>query len=383
MKENYSAFTLAEGRPACTNTLATAKEVRSTSSLAILSRKGRGMRAAFTLAEVLITLAIIGVVAVLTIPGLIKNHNEKAWSTAQSVFEKRLEVATKQMNTEEKLAGYSSTMDFVNELKKYIKITKVCDNNELTKCFEKKIVNASGVEYNISELSSSQFTKDNWGTETIGVQFANSVNALIAYNPNTKQEPFNNQFGASASSMAILYDVSGNKNPNTIGKDISMNANVKPLGCMIKPELLGGMCINQILAPGTGYTPMTKAECEQAVSDGELGIQWCYFESDYWAGAVAACGGTDKLPSVDEGTTLARWMYNNNRIGEFTSDENLTIDTTKASQLFTEVSNTFNFSIWTDEEAGIDQAWERIFKTTMTDSGNCVRSKQNMALCIE
>ena len=88
---------------------------------------------AFTLAEVLITLAIIGVVAAITIPSLVNNYNEEAWSTAQDVFTKRLEVATRQMNTEEKLAGYSSTMDFVNELKKYIKITRVCDNNNITK----------------------------------------------------------------------------------------------------------------------------------------------------------------------------------------------------------------------------------------------------------
>ena len=79
-----AAFTLAEGRLACTTTQATAK-------------------AAFTLAEVLITLAIIGVVAVLTVPALIQNYNEKAWETAKSVFEKRLEVAVKQLNTEEKL----------------------------------------------------------------------------------------------------------------------------------------------------------------------------------------------------------------------------------------------------------------------------------------
>ena len=65
-------------------------------------------RVAFTLAEVLITLAVIGIVAVLTLPNLIQNHNEKAWSTAQDVFTKRLEVATRQMNTEEKLAGYKT-----------------------------------------------------------------------------------------------------------------------------------------------------------------------------------------------------------------------------------------------------------------------------------
>ena len=97
-------------------------------------------KAAFTLAEVLITLAIIGVVAAITIPSLVKNYNEKAWGTAQKVFTERLEVATRQMNTEEKLAGYSSTMDFVNELKKYIKITRVCDNDNITKCFNKEVI---------------------------------------------------------------------------------------------------------------------------------------------------------------------------------------------------------------------------------------------------
>ncbi len=47
-------------------------------------------KAAFTLAEVLITLAIIGVVAVLTVPALIQNYNAKAWETAQKVFTNRL-----------------------------------------------------------------------------------------------------------------------------------------------------------------------------------------------------------------------------------------------------------------------------------------------------
>jgi len=40
---------------------------------------------AFTLAEVLITLAIIGVVAAMTIPTLVANYQEKSWNTAASV----------------------------------------------------------------------------------------------------------------------------------------------------------------------------------------------------------------------------------------------------------------------------------------------------------
>ena len=199
MKKKLNAFTLVEGLPG--------GQVRSYTRIAA--------KAAFTLAEVLITLAVIGIVAVLTLPNLIQNHNQKAWSTARDVFTKRLEVATRQMNTEEKLAGYESTMDFVNELKKYIKITRVCDNSEITKCFAKEVIWSDGEEpvqmdENISTAES--FGLD-WGTEIVGVQFANGVSALIAYNPNATQDPYNNQFSATSNSMAILYDVSGNKNP--------------------------------------------------------------------------------------------------------------------------------------------------------------------------
>ena len=42
-----------------------------------LSRRARGKRVAFTLAEVLITLAIIGVVATLTIPNLVANYEKR------------------------------------------------------------------------------------------------------------------------------------------------------------------------------------------------------------------------------------------------------------------------------------------------------------------
>ena len=226
--------------------------VRKSASALVTSKK-----VAFTLAEVLITLAIIGVVAAITIPSLVKNYNEKAWSTAQDVFTKRLEVATRQMNTEEKLAGYSNTMDFVNELKKYIKITRVCDNSNITKCFNKEVIWNEGEDpIDMSTIkNAASLGQDDWDTDTVAVQFANGVNAIIAYNPNTTQEPFNNQFAATSASMAILYDVSGNKNPNTNGKDIAHNGNVKQLagvtGCLLPEEELG-FCISQILGPQNG-----------------------------------------------------------------------------------------------------------------------------------
>ena len=328
---------------------------------------------AFTLAEVLITLAVIGVVAALTIPGLIKNYNEKAWSTAKSVFEKRLEVATRQMNTEEKLAGYSNTMDFVNELKKYIKITKVCDNSELTKCFEKHVIwNEEDKPIDISTVTESSGFGLDWHTETVGVQFANGINAIIVYNPKTTQEPFNNQFSATNNSMAILYDVSANKTPNTNGKDIGQ-INVLELannnGCLF-PEKDLGFCISRVLSSDTGYRAMSPSECSQAVSEGKLGITNCYVSNDYWAGAVKACGGTSKMTNQTHLAQLGKYLYG--QTVSASGATSATLNREKASKLLSAASATFQdpFHVWSSSGPTNVSADTRRFYTNRTFYGN-------------
>ena len=92
-------------------------------------------RFGFTLAEVLITLGIIGVVASMTIPTLITNYNQKSWDTGATVFSRKLEEVLKTMNTQSSLAGHTSTESFVDELSKHFKINKICQNNKLLDCF--------------------------------------------------------------------------------------------------------------------------------------------------------------------------------------------------------------------------------------------------------
>ncbi len=357
--------------------------VRKSASALVTSKK-----VAFTLAEVLITLAIIGVVAAITIPSLVKNYNEKAWSTAQDVFTKRLEVATRQMNTEEKLAGYSNTMDFVNELKKYIKITRVCDNSNITKCFNKEVIWNEGEDpIDMSTIkNAASLGQDDWDTDTVAVQFANGVNAIIAYNPNTTQEPFNNQFAATSASMAILYDVSGNKNPNTNGKDIAHNGNVKQLagvtGCLLPEEELG-FCISQILGPQNGgFGPLTKAECE--AQKGDLGISACNYDNDYWAGAVAKCGGTSKMPTMEQLGQLAAYVYNyDGTIGAQQDVYSLTLDTTKAAQFFSASSSSNYFYVWSGQERSSTDAYSRDFYSTDTYWYYNYRGNSNfLAVCL-
>ena len=344
-------------------------------------------KAAFTLAEVLITLAIIGVVAVLTLPALIQNYNTKAWETAQDVFTKRLEVATRQMNTEEKLAGYSNTMDFVNELKRYIKITRVCDNSNITKCFNKEVIWNEGEDpIDMSTIkNAASLGQEDWDTDTVAVQFANGVNAIIAYNPNTTQEPFNNQFSATSNSMAILYDVSGNKNPNTNGKDIG-KINVENLagvtGCMI-PELADTMCITQILAPDTGYSPMTYAECTEAKDKGEIDVQYCYNGNDYWAGAVAKCGGVSNMPSQEQLTQLANYIYNTDSVSSSGTTNSLAMDTEKASQFLSASPYSNYFYVWSGQEYSQYYAYLRGFNSTNTYWHSYYRHYSNrLAVCL-
>ncbi len=348
---------------------------------------------AFTLAEVLITLAIIGVVAAITIPSLVKNYNEKAWSTAQDVFTKRLEVATRQMNTEEKLAGYSNTMDFVNELKKYIKITRVCDNNNITKCFNKEVIWNEGEDpIDMSTIkNAASLGQDDWDTDTVAVQFANGVNAIIAYNPNTTQDPFNNQFSATSNSMAILYDVTGNKNPNKYGANSDIfGINVTQLagvsGCLLPEEELG-FCISQILGPQNGgYGPLTYAECTEAKNNGEIDVDACYNGNDYFAGAVKACGGKKaNLPSQDQLTELAKYVYNNDSINSSGFTYDLALDTTKAAQFLSASPDSNRFYVWSGQEYSQFTAYSRRFNDSFTHSDyNYVRfTNQFFAVCVD
>ena len=349
----------------------------------------------FTLAEILITLAIIGVVAAITIPSLVNNYNQRAWARAKDVFTKRLEVATKSMNAQEKLAGYSSTMDFVNELKNYIKITRVCDNNNITKCFNKEVIwNAGDEPVDMSEITDASAFGLDWTfpeskgggvPETVAVQFANGINAIIAYNPNVEQDPFDNEKGTPSDSMAILYDVSGNKNPNTNGKDIG-KINVEELagttGCMI-PELKDTMCITKIISPEE-YGYLTYSECREAKNNGEIDIDYCYNGNDYFAGAVKACGGKKNMPSQDQLTQLAKYVYGTDSINSSGYTYDVALDTTKASQFLSASPYSSSFYVWSGREYVSNGAYDRFFLPTNTAWFSESRINSNrLAVCVD
>ena len=306
----------------------------------------RKIKQGFTLAEVLITLGIIGVVAAMTIPTLIQDYNTRVWNTGAKVFERKLEEALKTMNSQSSLAGHTTTESFVDELSKHFKTNKICQNNELLDCFNNVIYWGAGEatpeEVDMAEITKAKnFGQDDWDTNIISVQFANGVSAMIAYNPTSSctQDPYSNQV-TGGDCLAILYDTSGAKNPNTSGKDIRSNGKVTSLGsgCFAR---IDSLCVSQIttLQPGHVWNGCkedgTSDDSEDNAFMAKYNIPSCLKPSqgsvDYWASAVESCGGTNKVASVAQLNQLANYLYNTSGIGD--SSYYGSLDTTKAEAL--------------------------------------------------
>ena len=322
----------------------------------------------FTLAEVLITLAIIGVVAALTIPTLIQNYQTRAWNTASQVFQRKLGEALRVMNVQGTLAGYTTTEAFVDELSKHIKITRICENDDITTCFA-DTVTWGDEEVDMSKIKKAKnFGQEDWDTNTVAVQFANGVNGVIAYNPSCTQNQFSNDVitvgenGIGTNCLAILYDVDGFKNPNTQQKDLR-GLNVISLGSNCAIELSDGTCFTAPFYP----TAVTKAECEQLVAD-EYPIKKCNYDNDYWAGAVKACHDMgSSLPSQEQLDQLARDLYPGTTISSTLYEQsNGQRDNDLAVSMGFVSSPSSAFLVWSSEEYNKLYAYYRLFTSTST-----------------
>ena len=314
----------------------------------------------------------------MTIPTLVANYQNKAWNTSAQVFERKLEEALRQMNTQQVLAGYKSTADFVNALGKYFKITKVCQNDDIMSCFEDKVYwGADEEEIDMTNIKNAKnFGQEDWDTETIGVQFANGTTGLIAYNPKCTEQPFTNQFNGT-SCLAILYDTTGFKTPNTQLKDLR-SINVISLDrnkCVID---LGSVCFTAPFEP----EPLTKAECE-TLKNGNLGIKECFYQRDYWASAVKTCGGVDKIPNAEQLAILAEYIYGK-PINSSGANYNVTWDREKIEELGFDaiIDSGYTFSLWSNNTMGGGSAWTRMFSSGHTTFWESIRSNSYGAVCV-
>ena len=165
---------------------------------------------AFTLAEVLITLGIIGVVAAMTIPSLIQSYKEKATVTAvkqsYSIFAQALKMVTidnpdLSALTDSSLSAKENSQIMFKEISKHIKKVKSCDVDK--KCM--------GNTYYLNLNNEKVSNWDTYNNLVTGV-LANGTSFWILSLPASisGEETYAGQIG---------IDINGNKRPNKFGVD--------------------------------------------------------------------------------------------------------------------------------------------------------------------
>ena len=330
-------------------------------------------KAGFTLAEVLITLGIIGIVAALTLPAFISNVQGRIQAKRVENINQKLSKVTDKMAVQSGLIGYPDTMAFVQEMKKHMSIAKVCDNSHLSECWGTTEVDVGKDKpWEISKTKTAKTLKigepDNWA-DTVGIVTADGTPMILSYDKNCNFDPNNaglqyNQSSGKSNSLVCLsgvFDWNGGAKPNKLGDDVITLGMASGLGSSCAFEV-GSTCYTAPFSP----TPMTKAECEQAVAEGKLGIKECYWDDDYWAGAVKQCGGVSKMPSMAQLGELASQLYvGNPSIGAKENKSGIQYDPN--SPVSKALGLTSYLYLFSGEEYSSGRAYYRLFTTTLSN----------------
>ena len=320
-------------------------------------------KVAFTLAEVLITLGIVGVVAALTLPALLTNIQSRVRAEQSRSVQYKFSLATEKMARLNLIGPYDSTDAFVDELQKHLKISKRCNASNLRGCWPYDTVDlGNGKTWDISKTKTGkQFGMDtdddnDYTSDNVGIVTADGTPMILSYNKKCKaidsleklswsttdNKPLTNP---SASCVAAVYEINGTGKPNKLSNDVVLfNAKKLGSGCAFE---VGDKCYTAVFTP----KPLTYDEC-MAKKD-NLGIKECCpisycNNNDYWAGAVKECGGVNKMPTMDDLAKLASQLYKGNpSIGAKQDISGLQWDQDAATSLgFT----SSDFWLWAGEE---------------------------------
>ena len=314
-------------------------------------------KAAFTLAEVLITLGVIGVVAALTMPTLLKNIAERSNSEAQANLAQKITKSMDLMRADGGLERtYNSTDEFVDEFSKYIKISTRCDADHIADCWPTKTVTTSdGKTFDVSKAKTGKNLnlKDN-KSNNVGIILADGATLILTYNPNagiigdgdTVTPSFadlpigfgrTKKFAYTTSvtdPIDFVMDVNGFKGPNSEARngkqyDIrSFKVAKFSKGCAGN-EIKGIGCVYQL----PSYSPIKGGSEEMKKWDPNWTTEkvgsWASTDN-YWAGAKKACDDIgmslpdkSKLESIHEagkkdsslGLPTSGWFWSSSEDG--------------------------------------------------------------------
>lgn len=379
MSQKKQAFTLAENTP-CSDLLPIVR------------------RCAFTLAEVLITLGVIGIVAAITIPALATKINSIVNERQLEVFKAKMAEGMNMYSHKEHGLNihYNNTEEFVRGLSKHMKMIQICGKDNLRDCFPTDKIyydkNSEVKSVDVSSLNTAKklglntegfldpagFIMGN-GTPVI-ISWNNNCGSLSSTNGNMlvdPDKPLSNKNLPLGTCIDGLYSLRAKHVKLTYGKDVQPLA-VAKVGnsCLLEAN---NKCL--ISTAAVLPTPMTKAECNANKS--KYGINACQHDPDYWAGAMKMCKDQGmRLPTDEELTELAKYLYNNDSIS-LSEKTYGTLDISKIPDSLSGIGSSWVY-LWSSNESSAYVSYRRSFYNTYTYKGTKHRNIADiLAVCVE
>ena len=206
------------------------------------------MRKGFTTAELLVAIAMIGVLAALTMPTLLHTYQQKMLEQSKVVHQQRLAQGITMLSVRNPRLAYASSHAFVEALGQYMKIAKICTSDKISECWPyEKVILPDDSEYEISGATSPSVFLRSYTMEASKPEYTNDNAALVtaagvpvilnfnrACNPNKSDE--------NKTCYSALMDVNGEKGPNKVGVDVFVLNAAGFAGVVVpdSPETAGG-----------------------------------------------------------------------------------------------------------------------------------------------
>ena len=250
----------------------------------------------------MLSLTIIGVVAAITLPSLTGNINERTWNTQRKALYARFSQAIALMPA---LNGYGTVIEgdsstsavdtaaetFVTAgLSKVLKINNICDSEHLKDCgIADKYIALDGTNIGSmpstfkdlnsmfqgsyqpldgdgSPMGSPVVYSQQANTKAAAFETQNGESIVVYYNPacqidlNTKGW----HFVQPTVCANFIYDLNGNKGPNTMGKDVGfMTAFYATSSVVVAP-------VSQRTSAYSGTWAVVQGKCRQQDEDSRL-----------------------------------------------------------------------------------------------------------------
>ncbi len=286
----------------------------------------------FTMAEILLSLTIIGVVAAITLPSLMANINERTWNTQRKALYARMSQAIAMMpqlngygeyegtNTDGSVTATKDTAAeaFLTEgLSKVLKINNICDATHLADCgVAASFTNLAGSTKvwptKLSELNSmftSTFETESGSqrtnpqkdvdTSTAAFETQNGETIALYYNPYCTADVEGNTSHYSQPKMRanFVYDLNGNKGPNTVGKDIGFITALYPNDSNVVAPYVLSTDVSVTIAQTVAGAACTTQDSESRLPNRDELTAMYYNQEllgiaigNYWSGSVISEG---------------------------------------------------------------------------------------------